>query len=193
MGQITSSIGLVSGINTGQIIDQLMQIESQPVTLLQSRIATNNAQKSALSDLLTQFQTLQQVGQKLQLPATFAASTATSSDQSVLTATASAGAAQGTYQFQVANLVSSQQSVSNGYTSTTAAMQAGTITIEMGGGNLDSQTALSTLNGGQGVSRGLFRITDRSGKTDVIDTSSAISLDDVVKKINTSLDISVHA
>lgn len=193
MGTITSSIGLVSGINTGQIIDQLMQIESQPVTHLQTRIATNNAQKSALSDLLTQFQTLQQVGQKLELPSTFTAATATSSDQNVLTATASAGATQGTYQFQVANLVSSQQSISTGYTSQTAAMRAGTITLELGGGNLNSQTALSSLNGGQGASRGLFRVTDRSGKTDVVDTSSAVTLDDVVNKINTSLDISVHA
>ena len=193
MGQITSSIGLVSGINTGQIIDELMKLDSQPVTLLQTRIASNNQQKSAYTDLQTQLQSLQTIGQQLQLPATFTASTAKSSDENVLTATASTGATQGTYQLQVAHLVSSQQSVSNGFTSTTAGLQAGTITVEMGGGNLNSQTDLSRLNGGQGVSRGLFRITDRSGKTDVIDTSAAVSLDDVVSKINTSLNISVRA
>lgn len=193
MGQITSSVGLISGINTGQIIDELMQIDSQPVTLLQNRITANNQQKSAYSDLQTQLQSLQTIGQQLELPSTFTASTATSSDNNVLTATASTGATQGTYQLQVAHLVSSQQSVSNGFTSTTAAMQAGTITVEMGGGNLNSQTALSSLNGGQGVSRGQFRITDRSGNTDVIDTSAAVSLDDVVSKINTSLNIGVKA
>ena len=193
MGTITSGVGLISGINTASIIDQLMTIESRPKQLLQTQIDSANAQKQAYTALETQLQTLQGVGKALELPTTFLASTATSSDQTVLTATASAGAAQGTYQFQVAQLVSSQQSISGGYTSATAPLQAGTITLEMGGGNLNVQTALSDLNGGNGASRGLFRITDRNGKTDVIDTTAAITLDDVVKKINTSLDISVKA
>lgn len=193
MAQITSGVGLVSGINTGQIIDQLMAIESQPVTRLQTRITTANQQKQAYTDLQTQLQSLQSIGMALERPTTFLASTADSSNKDVLTATASAGAPQGTYQFQVAQLVSAQQSVSNGFTSATSQLQAGTFTIEMGGGNLNAQTNLSDLNGGAGVSRGLFRITDRSGKTDVIDTSAAVTLDDVVNKINTSLDISVKA
>jgi flagellar hook-associated protein 2 len=193
MGQITSGIGLVSGINSGAIIDELISLESQPVTLLQTRIKSNTTQQQAYAGLETQLQSLQSIGQSLSLPTTFLASTATSSDQNVLTATAGPGAPQGSYQFQVAQLVSAQQSISNGYTSTSAPMQAGTISIEMGGGNLNTQTNLADLNGGGGVSRGQFRITDRSGKTDVIDTTSAVTLDDVVNKINTSLDISVHA
>ena len=38
MGRISSGVGLVSGINTTQIIDQLMALEAQPKTLLQARI-----------------------------------------------------------------------------------------------------------------------------------------------------------
>ena len=121
------------------------------------------------------------------------ASTATSSNPSVLTATTTNSATQGNYQLQVAQLVSSQQSVSGGYTSQTAPLQAGTMTFELGGGNLATQTSLSDLNGGAGVSAGQFRITDRSGKTDVIDTSSDVTLDDVVNQINTSLNVSVKA
>src|SRR5579884_3294066 len=193
MGTITSGIGLVSDLNSAQIIDQLMQIESQPKTLLQTRIDTNNAQKDAYNGLLTQLQQLQTVGQTLERPATFDATTAKSSDENTLTATTTAGAPVGSYQFQVAQLVSAQQSVSNGFTTPDAQLSAGTLTIEMGGGNLNNATNLSDLNGGAGVSRGQFRITDSSGKTDVIDTSAAVTLDDVVKKINTSLDISVKA
>ena len=193
MAQITSGIGLISGINTSQIIDQLMSLESQPKTVLQGRIDTATQQKQAYTDLQTQLQQLQTIGMGLERPTTFLNSTATSSDQNTLTATTTAGAPQGTYQFQVAQLVSAQQSITNGYTSTSAPLQAGTITIEMGGGNLNNQTALASLNGGAGVSRGQFRVTDRSGKTDVIDTSNAITLDDVVNKINNSLDISVRA
>jgi len=193
MAQITSGVGLVSGINTAQIIDQLMALESAPKTQIQTRIDTANQQKQAYTDLQTQLQSLQTIGMALERPTTFLASTADSSNKDVLTATASAGAPQGTYQFQVAQLVSAQQSVSNGFTSAAAALQAGTFTIEMGGGSLSAQTNLADLNGGAGVGRGLFRITDRSGKTDVIDTSAAVTLDDVVKKINTSLNISVRA
>ncbi|MGA8709534.1 MAG: flagellar cap protein FliD N-terminal domain-containing protein, partial [Steroidobacteraceae bacterium] len=193
MGQITSSIGIISGINTSAIISALLTYDQAPVTLLQSQVASNTAQQQAYSSLETQLQSLQTIGQSLELPTTFNASTSTSSDPSVLTATTTAGAPQGSYQFQVAQLVSSQQSISNGYASPSSPLQAGTISIEMGGGSLDAQTDLSSLNGGAGVSPGQFRITDASGKTDVIDTTSDVTLDDVVNSINNSLDISVHA
>src|SRR5690348_11017437 len=193
MGQITSSIGLISGINTGQLIDQLMSIEQAPVTALQGRMAKATAQKQAFADLNNKLQSLQQIGQSLELPATFAASTANSSDQSVLTATTGTGAAPGSYQFQVARLVTSQQSISNGFTSADALVGAGTFTLSLGGGDLSTQTTLAQLNGGAGVQRGQFRITDRSGNSAVIDISNAVTLDDVVKKINTALDVNVHA
>ena len=53
MGRISSSIGLVSGINTSQIIDQLMTIEKQPVTVLQKRIDSVGQQKQAFTDIGT--------------------------------------------------------------------------------------------------------------------------------------------
>ncbi len=68
MGTITSSVGLISGLNTGSIIDQLIAIEQQPVTQLQARIATNTAQQSAYSGFQTQLTTLQGVGQALERP-----------------------------------------------------------------------------------------------------------------------------
>lgn len=193
MAQITSSVGLVSGINTGAIIDALLSLDQAPISLLQTQVSSFQAQQQAYTSLETQLTQLQMVGKSLELPATFRASTATSSNTNVLTATTSAGAPSGTYQFQVAQLVSAQQSVSNGYASTSSALQAGTITLELGGGSLSKQTSLAALNGGAGVASGQFRITDRSGKTDVVDTSGAVTLDDVVSRINTSLDIGVQA
>lgn len=193
MGQITSGIGLVSGIDTGSIINELISLDQQPVTQLQARVASETAQQSAYNGLSTQLQSLQQIGKSLELPTTFANTSATSTTQGVLTATAGVGAAVGSYQFNVAQLVSSQQLISTGYSSPNALVGAGTISISMGGGNASSQTTLAQLNGGAGVSRGQFRITDGSGHSDVIDLSSAITLDDVVKKINTALDISVKA
>src|SRR5665213_2407632 len=193
MGQITSGIGLISGINTGALITALLSLDQQPVTQLQARVASATAQQSAYTGLSTQLQSLQQIGQSLELPTTFANSSATSSDTSVLTATAGVGAAVGSYQFQVARLVSAQQAISNGFSGPNSLVGAGTLSISMGGGNANSQTTLAQLNGGAGVQRGQFRITDGSGHSDVIDVSAAVSLDDVVKKINTALDINVKA
>src|SRR6185312_6810844 len=108
MGTITSSVGLVSGINTGQIIDELMSLESQPVQLIQTRISSANNQMQAYNDLETQLSSLHTLGMSLELPTNFTNSTANSTDPSVLTATAGVGATQGSYQFQVSRLVSSQ-------------------------------------------------------------------------------------
>jgi flagellar hook-associated protein 2 len=194
MGRISTGVGLVSGINSKDIIDQLMALESKPKDILQTRIDSVNQQKLAYTDLMTRLTSLKLNGTNLKKPSFFQNATTTSSDENVLTATASAGAAVGSFQFQVARLVTSQQTVSRGYTDfDSAKVGAGTITLEQGGGDLFQDNNLSELNGGSGVRRGLFKITDRSGATAVIDTTAAVTLQDVVKKINTSIGVSVHA
>ena len=52
---------------------------------------------------------------------------------------------------------------------------------------------LSALNGGAGVERGKIRITDRSGESEVIDLRFALTIDDVLKQINSSDNIDVIA
>jgi len=193
MGRITTGVGLVSGINSKDIIDQLMALEAKPKDLLQTRVDSANQQRLAYTDIQARLSSLRVFGQSVQKTQTFAAATTSSSDENVLTGTAAAGAAIGSFQFQVARLVTTQQAVTQGFTGTDAKVGAGTITIEQGGGEVSSQTLISQLNGGQGIRRGIFRITDGGGNSAVIDTTAAVTLDDVVKKINTSLDISVRA
>ncbi|MGA2498480.1 MAG: flagellar filament capping protein FliD [Tepidisphaeraceae bacterium] len=194
MGTITSGIGLVSGINYKDMIDQLMKIEQRPKDLLQKRIDITNGQKLAFTDLATRLAALKLSATTLRQASTFLNRSAASSNANVLSVSAASGAAKGIYQFQVSRLVSSQQAISAGFTDTSSApVGAGTVTIELGGGEINSETSLAQLNGGAGVQNGQFRITDRSGRSGVIDITSALSLDDVVRKINTSLDISVKA
>jgi flagellar hook-associated protein 2 len=195
MAQITSSIGLISGINTGALTSELIAADAAPVSLLQTQVTSDQTLGTAYTALSSQLQTLQTTTQSLELPQTFQATTATSSNPSVLTATTTDGAAVGSYSLQVARTVTTQQLVSSGFTdATNAKVGAGTITIEEGSGSdLSTQTPLSDLNGGSGVARGQFRITDRSGASAVIDTSAAVSLDDVVADINSATNISVRA
>lgn len=196
MGRISSGIGLISGINSQQIIEQLMKLEARPKTVLQSRIDQANKQKLAYTDLSTRLTALKLSATTLKKTSTFETSNALSSNPDAISATAASGSAKGTFQFQVARLVTSQQSVSRGMadsTTTPVASGSRTITIEMGGGEVYSQTPLSQLNGGEGVRQGSFRITDRSGRSTLIDTSGAFTLDDVVRRINTNIDVSVRA
>ncbi len=194
MGRITSSVGLISGINSRDIIDQLMSIESRPKSQLQSRIERTNEKKLAFTDLSMRLTSLRISATTLKKPSTFTQATTSSSNENVLTATAGPGASVGSYTFQVARLVTSQQMVTRGFADTDkTTVGAGTITIEMGGGDLRKQANLSELRGGEGIRRGIFRITDRAGNSANIDISAAVTLDDIVKKINTSLDIGVRA
>ena len=194
MGRISTGIGLVSNIDYRAIIDQLMTLESRPKDKLQTRIDEATQRKLAYTDLSTRLAGLKLTATTLKKPSSFQAANASSSNEDVLTATAANGAAVGNYQFNVARLVTTQQAVTGGFADfNTAKVGAGTITIEQGGGELFTQTPLSQLNGGAGVRRGQFRITDRSGATAVIDTTAAVTIDDVVRQINTSLNVRVRA
>lgn len=193
MGRISSGIGLVSGINSRDIIDQLIALESRPKQLIQQRIDQTNSQKLAYTDLSTRLTSLRISTGTLKKTTSFTQTSSTTSNDNVLTATTAAGAAKGSYQFQVARLVTAQQSVTAGFATEQTKVGAGTLTFELGGGDIAAQTSLDQLNGGEGVRRGLFRITDRSGNSGVIGISTGFSVDDVVRKINSSIDISVKA
>lgn len=191
---ISSTVGLVSGINSKDIIDQLMSLEAQGKTRLQTRIDSLNQQKLAYTDLRTRLTSIRLTGTTLKKVSTFQNSAATSSDEDVMTATAASGAATGSFSLQVARLVSTQQTISRGFADfNSAKVGVGTMTFSLGGGELATQNNLSTLRGGDGVRRGQFRITDRSGASTVIDISDAVTVQDVVKKINTALDVQVKA
>src|SRR5258705_6600175 len=112
MGRITTGIGLVSGINSKDIIDQLMQIEARPKDRRKTRIDSPNQQRLAFTDLQPRLSSRRVFGQTVQKTQTFAAATTTSTDENVLTGTAANGAAIGSFQFQVSRLVTTQQAVS---------------------------------------------------------------------------------
>ena len=51
MPAISSSVGLISGLNTADIINQLMSIEAQPATILQTQMNNVSQQRAAFADL----------------------------------------------------------------------------------------------------------------------------------------------
>jgi flagellar hook-associated protein 2 len=107
--------GLITGLDSNTIISQLMSIERRPVTRLQGRVTTFNAQKTALTDLRTQLQTLNNKVQDFRLMGVFTQFKATSSDEKILTSTVSGDSpVVGSYAVNVTQLASATMAASNG-------------------------------------------------------------------------------
>lgn len=194
MGTIQSSVGLISGINSADIIDQLLSIESRPRALAQRRLVQIQGQQAAILDLNTTVLRLATAARSFNADRLFRGATATSTNDATLTASAGAGAAIGSYDFVVDRLVSTDSSISRGFADrNTTGLGLDQLAFEIGGGRLDSDTLLENLNGGEGIRRGKFTITDSAGNDATIDLSRAVTVGDVLDAVNGSSGVDVIA
>ena len=192
MGRITSNIGLATGIPIVETVDQLMALQARPRDLLQSLNKKVEAEQVAVTDVSAKLLGLQIALRRLSQPTLFNQRSATSSNTSTLTATASGGAALGTYQFTPFQTAQAQQLISSSFASRTAPLASGSFALRFGG-FVDTNTRLDITNGGVGLQRGSLRITDRSGATADIDLSLARDVNDVLQAINGNTTLSVRA
>ncbi len=194
MTGISTSVGLISGIDTGALIEQLLAVESRPKVLALNRQAQLQAEQSAFLGLNSLLLALQSASAKFGKEKTFDLKSATSSNESVLKATATASAQPGTYTFLVDQLVSTNQYLSTGFADRDAtALNLTSLSFEYGKGRLETDTALAGLNNGNGVSRGKIKITDSSGAVATVDLSRVVSIQDVLDAINADETINVTA
>ncbi|MGB0767226.1 MAG: flagellar filament capping protein FliD [Phycisphaeraceae bacterium] len=196
MGQITTGVGLVSGLDINSIVEQLIAIEARPRNLAQQRTEVIRSQQVAFQDINARLLALKGSADGLSGSTSFSGTTSNSSNESVVSVSSGLGATPGTYQFTVGRLVAAQQTITRGFqdaNATPVAPAGGTLTFDRGESRLDSETRLSNLNGGDGVSRGYIRITDRSGATSLVDLRSVVSINDVVERINTATGTNVLA
>lgn len=185
MGGITSGTGLISGINSRSLIDQLIGVEARPRAQVQRRVAQLQFQRAAYLDLNSRLSALQSAARSFRTGNTFQTKAATSSDENILKATASNTASPGSYTFIVDRLVSNQQMLSRGFTNRdTAGAGLTKITFESTKARLDTNVALADLNDGQGVQRGKIVITDSASRSATVDLSRALTVDDVLEAIN---------
>ncbi len=193
MSGISSGVGLASGINSQQIISQLMQVEARPRTQIQNRIKAFQLQQTALLDINSRLIRIRDAAKSFRDSKTFDRMTALTGDEKVMTASASAGAAPGTYQFIVDRLVTAQQSLSRGWSSKDIAIGASSFTFESADARLDNDVNLADLNGDTGISRGKITVTDSAGKSATIDLSKAGTVNDVLDAINNNGTVAVSA
>lgn len=194
MGGISTSVGPFSGIDSGALIAQLLAVESRPKQLAQARIAALQGQRAAYLDVNSALLALKTASLSFRADKIFKSAKAVSSHPDALTATAGTTAVPGVYQFTVARLVSTQQQLSRGFANRDqTGIGLTQLAVEVGGGRLDTETLLSTLNGGQGVARGKIKLTDSDGGVATVDLSTAVSVDDVLAAINSNGSANVEA
>ncbi len=194
MSSISSSVGLVSGLPTQQIVESLIAVQRQPITLLQGRVSSLNARRTALLQISAQLLALKNTTTRFGAPDLFRTTKAASTKESVLLASATAGAAVGSYTFTVKSLATAHQVISGGFaTSNATPVGAGTLTFETAAATVNRTTPLGSLRGGEGVRGGKIRITDRSGASAVVDLTTATTLDELIGTINNQTSVNVRA
>lgn len=185
MSGITTGVGLFSGINTADLISQLLAVDGRPKVLAQRRIAQLQQTSAAYLDLNSRLSALQTSIASFRTDKIFQSKSVSTSNPDALSATADATAAAGSYPLLVDRLVSTQQRLSRGFvTSNSTAVGASSITFESARARLDRDIALADLNGGAGIARGKINITDSANRAATIDLSRAVTVNDVLEAIN---------
>jgi len=136
---LSTATGLISGINFGEVVSQLVLIEQRPIQLLQIQRAQLETVSAELSTLSIRLSSLQSAASSLSDLSSFNANavsvTTTSSGVSLLDATADETAIPGSYQIKVNQLAQAHSLASQGFVdddTTAVASAAGTFKFKVG-------------------------------------------------------------
>ncbi|MBU1169637.1 MAG: flagellar filament capping protein FliD [Proteobacteria bacterium] len=171
---ISSSVGLISGLDTEAIITAIMNVERIPISRLQQKQAASQAKISSYGQIKSTLSTLQSSISSLKTATTFAPGfNATSTNKDFLAVSVSNGdiASAGTYKIKVNQLATSAQMTSNTYTDSGETVGTGTLHFQVGDGekqsvviDMDNQSlediAKAINDANTDVSASVLRVTD---------------------------------
>jgi flagellar hook-associated protein 2 len=126
--------GLISGLQTDDIIQKLISLDQLPIQQYQAQQDRLRTKVAAYQEANTRLLALQDATSQLATSSLFASSSAVSSDTDVVNATAEKGATAGQYSITVQSLARAHQVVSQSYSDlTTTSLGTGTLTITAAG------------------------------------------------------------
>jgi len=126
--------GLMSGLDTDSIIEQLVQLERRPILQLQQREAGYQLKLSTYGSLAGSLAGLQAAVKGLNQTDDFAKFNSTSSETDIFTVSAGSDAVPGSYSITVHSLAQAHKLTSSGFGETDAVGE-GTLTIQVGSGD----------------------------------------------------------
>ncbi len=123
-----SSPGIGSGLDVNGIVSKLMNVEAQPIVLLQNQQSSYQTQLSSIGSVSSALSQLQGAMGGLTNLSSLQSMSATPSNSSVVTATAGSLATAGSYNIGVTTLAQAQTLVAAGQANTTSAIGSGSST-----------------------------------------------------------------
>ena len=155
MASVITVGGLATGLNSDDIITKLLQLERQPIVLLQNEFARADANKSAVASLSSRLSAVKNAASALNTVGKVLVRKAATSDAAVVVAAAGEGADRGSVGLNVTQLARNSVAGSTiGAASATAtvAAGAGTFAFQVGSGpaqtvTLGATTTLQDLAG----------------------------------------------
>lgn len=129
-----SSPGLGSGLDVNSLVTKLMAVEQAPLTALDTKEAGFQAKISALGTLKSAVSSVQNAAAALTATSLYGTMSASSSDSTILSASASTAAQAGSYSINVVARAQAQSISSQGFANLTSDIAAadGKIKIELG-------------------------------------------------------------
>jgi flagellar hook-associated protein 2 len=127
-----SSAGIGSGLDVNSIITQLVAIERQPVTALQTKATKIQTQISEFGKQKSALAALRDAASKLTSSDFWGQTTGASSNASAVSVTTTTGAVAGNYAVEVTALAASQSLATGVFAASTTPPGAGTLHIELG-------------------------------------------------------------
>lgn len=158
--------GLVSGLDTASMIDQLVAAEKSSATVLRQRVTDVNRQGTIIDDLTTRLLSVRDKARALDQASELRTAKATSSDDSHASVAVSGSAAAATHSLRVDTLARAQVTTSRTFASNGAGA-AGT-------GSVDITTSAGTKSVSWTATDTLQDIADRINAADAASTASVV-------------------
>ena len=147
----TTVDGIVSGINTTELMSKLLDVARGPIKQMESKQTTLNIKKFAFQDLNALLGNLQTKLEAVDTAAELSAFTSTSSIPTGVTATITGAATPGTHDISVTNLADSSLLKSSGFAASTTSLSGTSVAVTVGAVtttiNIDSALGTDTVEG----------------------------------------------
>jgi flagellar hook-associated protein 2 len=124
--------GLISGIDYNSMIEQIIELERQPITLKETRQKAYETKISKYGELSSKLDALKTASDELKSSTSFYSRSAEASDETIFNAAASSSATEGNYTVVVTLLAQAHRIASS-------PVESGTSTVAAGSGNFSFQ------------------------------------------------------
>jgi len=132
--------GIISGIDTEELIRQLMNIERRPIRLMQQKVSRIEEQQSAWRDVNTRLSNLETKLKDLLDANLYSAMKASSSDEKVATASVRSSGVPATYTLDVERLAQNHVMAGGPLAKDWTLQAGGTLELQVGDGDVETIT-----------------------------------------------------